>query len=253
MIAGSRDSHLSKESVPQVNVGSHVKSQGEVIMKKQFVMVAALATSLFLSAAHAGHGHKNKGKHKHKRNSPVVSYSIDAMDCQVTINSTNNIKRIVLKDDSGKILYRWNRIRSKSFNQFGMATSMLTDGNLYVISGRNSKRTRKTRIEIGDMFREELASCLDATVELCPVAITSAIDQIVNTNVDQFVDTPDACEIYGPPGGVGVYNGLSANNGGVVGATVQLNGVVTSYELSLEEADACQLYHGYCAEYDNRL
>ena len=222
-------------------------------MKKRLVVIAALATSVLLSTAHAGHGHSKKGKHKKKHSTPVVSYSINAMDCSVTIQSTKNIKRIVLKADNGKVLNRWKKIRSNSFSDFGMFTSLLTDGSLYVVSGNNSRHTRVKRTEIGSMFREELASCLDASIELCPAAITTAIDQIVDANVDSFVDDANQCEIYGSPGAVGIYNGLSANNGNIVGATVVLGESQTTYDLTLEEADACQLYHGTCAEYNNRL
>ena len=223
-------------------------------MKKVLVTaVVTLTTALFLSTGHAGNGKKKDDKRGGKGSRAVISYSIDAIDCAVTISSTKKIRSIVLKDSDGKRLKIWRKLNSKTFSDFGMYSALLTEGRLIVSSGSNGRRGKRSHTEIGDEFRAELAACLDVSVPMCPTVITTAMDLVDESNVDFLVDEANACEIYGPAGSVGVYNGLSDRNGSVVGATVFIDGVTQDYDLSLEEADACQLHHGYCAEYDNRL
>ena len=229
-------------------------------MKKVLVTsVVTLATALCLSTGHAGNHGKNHGKGKGR--SAVISYSIEPGTCAVTINSTKDLSNIVLKDSSGNRLMKWDDLSGKSFSDFGMLYgALLADGSLYVKSGNNGKRGKRNRglgAEIGDSFRSELADCLDTPVLVqCPAEVKAEIDLVIasTTNLTVF-DRTDRCEIYGASNSFAiVYNGSSSANGFNVDFRYQLPDTSTGViDLTLEEADACQLHTGRCDNYDNLL
>ena len=96
----------------------------------------------------------------------------------------------------------------------------------------------------------------------CPAEVQTAINAIFAdaTDLDPFTVTDEAnsCLLSFNTSTVGVFNGLSDDNGGVVGTTINgeafpLIGPDMPGSLSLEEVDACALAIGQCNNFNDLL
>ena len=233
-------------------------------MRKVFVTaVVALATTLFLSTAHAGNS-----RHGWKKRAPIIGVNIDAQDCSVTLKTRHNLNKIVLTDDRGRFLKKWHA-RGRTFSNFGMYTALMTEGRLYVKARvkvrtyRGKWRHRTVIVEAGNRFRNKLQSCLDnitppppPTGPVCPAAVLTAVDAAVaSVNPEDLGITDDgnSCQVFGLTQ-VGIFNGLSFDNGQVIGASIQnADGSNSQIPLSLEKANQCVAAIGRCPDYNNRL
>jgi len=106
---------------------------------------------------------KGQGKGNGNGGSAVIGYSIAPNSCAVTVTSTKDISNIVIKDDSGNTIKKWDNLSGGSFANFGMYAAYLPDSQLHVKSGNNGKRGLGA--EIGDQFRSDLLACLEPA---CP-------------------------------------------------------------------------------------
>jgi len=166
------------------------------MFRTRLITVAA-TVALCLSTAHAGNHHGNKGKGHGKKGghggNAQITYDI-AADCSVTINSNKKISRIVIRENNGNKIKKWNNINANSFSNFGMYASYLADNKLYIRSGRGGKRNHGRGVEIGDNFRLELEACL-MPADDCPFAGEIAS---FSTSAIAFPDSPDVCALIDP-------------------------------------------------------
>jgi len=237
-------------------------------MKKLLITsIVVFANTVFFSAANAGgsHGAEDIAAEDFVRvRSTRLSYNIDHDTCKVTLKTTRNVRRITQRDPNGNIIKRWSTRsgeRVRLFNDFSKFADGLTEGTLKVKTGY---KNRVKFQEIGDQFRADLVDCFtkdrsvdpvdDPELATCPAVVQTAINSLFGAASDAgesvFVeDFPNACTAFFNTGSVGVFNGLSAQNGGVVGADI--DGV--PLPLTLEEVDACALAIGQCDSFNDLL
>jgi len=242
-------------------------------MKKLFVTSAiALAATIFVPAANAGgsHGAEDIAAEDFVRvRSTRLSYNIDHDTCKVTLKTTRNVRRITQRDAYGNIIKRWSSKkgeRVRLFSDFSKFADGLTEGTLKVKTGY---KNRVKFQEIGGQFRADLVDCLtkDRDVDpvtpvdpveppvmaTCPAEVQTAIDEIFGAASDLdpvvVIDTANSCTAFFDDRSVGVFNGLSDDNGGVVGAAIDntpfpLDASGLPGSLTLEEVDACAIAIG---------
>jgi len=241
-------------------------------MKKLLITsIVVFANTVFFSAANAGgsHGAEDIAAEDFVRvRSTRLSYNIDHDTCKVTLKTTRNVRRITQRDPNGNIIKRWSTRsgeRVRLFNDFSKFADGLTEGTLKVKTGY---KNRVKFQEIGDQFRADLVDCftkdrsVDPELATCPAVVLTAIEEIFGAESDlnpvTVINTANSCTAFFDDRSVGVFNGLSADNGGVVGAAIDntpfpLDASGLPGSLTLEEVGACAMAISGCDDFDNLL